>query len=85
MEGTIVNFRMGRHNHHTNQMVIQIKGIEDKEKANALKGKKVIFATETGKKINGKVSSAHGSGGAIRAIFETGMPGQAIAKKVKIE
>jgi len=46
-------------------------------------GKKVVY--NTGKKdINGEITSAHGNSGALLIRFETGMPGQAIGKKVII-
>ncbi|MFH1211560.1 MAG: 50S ribosomal protein L35ae [Candidatus Woesearchaeota archaeon] len=84
MNGVIVNFRQGKHTISGNQMVVKVDGVASKEKAAALVGKKVIF--NTGKKdIAGKICSFHGNSGAVRVIFETGMPGQAFGKKVKIE
>jgi large subunit ribosomal protein L35Ae len=84
MDGTIVNFRKSIHRTKGNHMVIMVEGVDSKEKAEKLVGKKVVY--NTGKKdITGKISAAHGNSGAVRAIFETGMPGQAISKKVKIE
>ncbi len=83
MEGTIVNFRRSMHTTSTNQMVVSVKGIDSLEKARELIGKKVAY--NTGKKdINGEIRSSHGNKGAVRVLFETGMPGQAIGKKVKI-
>ena len=65
-------------------MIIVVNGVDSRDKAKGLVGKKVVF--NTGKKdISGKVASAHGNSGAIRVIFETGMPGQSLAQKVKIE
>ena len=85
MEGTIVNFRGGRHTQYDNQMIIAVEGVADKEKAASLVGKKVAWVNTKGNAISGKVASAHGNSGALRAIFEKGMPGQSIGKKVKIE
>lgn len=85
MEGVISNFRRGRKTQRENQMVILVKGYSDKKKAESLVGKKVIWESVAGKKIVGKISFAHGNKGAVRAIFEKGMPGQAIGTKVKIE
>lgn len=83
MEGLISNFRMGRHHHSSNQMVIIVGNMSSKKDAEKLIGKKVVF--NTGKKdIVGKITGAHGNSGAVKAIFETGMPGQAINKKVLI-
>ena len=84
MQGTINSFRRSIKTTYKNQMIIIIQGINNKEQAEQLKEKKVVY--NTGKKdITGKISSAHGNKGAVRAIFETGMPGQAIGQKVTIE
>lgn len=84
MQGTIVNFRRGKHTQKDSHMIIAISSIDSKEKARKLVGKEVIY--NTGKKdIKGKVASSHGNSGAIRVIFETGMPGQAVGKKVEIK
>lgn len=84
MNGTINNFRRSRKRIYSNHMIILVDGVNKKEDAEKLVGKKVIY--NTGKKdMTGKISSVHGNKGAVRAIFETGMPGQAIGKKVKIE
>ena len=84
MQGTINSFRRSKRRPTGNQMIIIVDGVSKKEEAKKLAGKKVVF--NTGKKeLTGKISSAHGNSGAVRAIFSTGMPGQAIGKKVKIE
>jgi large subunit ribosomal protein L35Ae len=67
-------------------MLIGVQGVDTKEKASSLVGKTVKY-TAPGKKkttITGKVSSAHGSKGVVRAIFEKGMPGQSLGQKVEI-
>ena len=87
MEGTIVNFRMARHHTKGDHMIIVIKDIDSKEKAEKLVGKEVVWKTP-GKKdneIKGKIAAAHGNKGALRVIFEKGMPGQAIGNKVLIK
>ncbi len=84
MEGTIVNFRQGRHHQTDNQMIIVAKDVS-KEKAKELVGKTVVWTSPAGKEIKGKVSALHGRKGAVRVIFEKGMPGQAVGSKIKIE
>jgi large subunit ribosomal protein L35Ae len=84
MQGTINSFRRSRRKTYDSQMIIIIDGINKKDEAKKLVGKKVVY--NTGKKdIVGKISSSHGNKGAVRVTFLTGMPGQAIGKKVKIE
>lgn len=36
------------------------------------------------KKIKGKISSAHGNKGMVRAIFERGLPGQALTTEIEM-
>ena len=84
MDGLISNFRGGRHTKYDNQMVIIAKGVEDKESAQKVLNKTVTWKTPSGKEIKGKIASTHGNKGALRVIFEKGMPGQSIGKKVTI-
>ena len=85
MEGIITNFRGGKHTKYDNHMIIKVKTIDSKEKAQKLIGKKVIWESPAGKKIEGKITNLHGNSGCVRAIFSKGMPGQAIATSVKVE
>jgi len=85
MQGTITGFRRGRHTISHNQMIISIENITEKEKASALKGKKVVWKSKAGNEIAGEIASAHGNNGAIRVIFEKGMPGQSIGTRVEIK
>ena len=80
-----MNFRGGRHTQYDNQMIILVDEIDSKEKANALIGKKVTWSSPAKKEIKGIVKAAHGCKGALRVLFERGMPGQSIGQKVKIE
>ena len=66
-------------------MVVIVDGISNKEKAGALVGKEVVWKSPSGKEIKGKVASPHGNKGALRVIFEKGMPGQSLATKVEIK
>jgi len=84
MEGVIKNFKRGRHTYTGNQMVVYIEGIKGKEDAGKLVGKKVVWKSPAGKEIDGEVRSAHGNKGAVRVLFSSGMPGQAIGNKVSI-
>ena len=89
MEGRILNFRRGRHTQRTNQMIVQINGVDTSEKARQLLGKTVTWTSpakkELKKELKGRVSAVHGRKGAVRVIFDTGMPGQAIGGPVTIE
>lgn len=86
MEGVVVNFRGGRRTRMTRptHIIIQAKGITTREQAKKLVEKKIVWKSPADKQISGKIASAHGNKGAIRAIFERGLPGQAIGTKVEI-
>jgi len=84
MEGTIVNYRRNSTGQTSNHLVVTVKDVDSRDKASKLIGKKVIY--NTGKKdIVGKINTIHGNSGALRAVFEQAIPGQALGKKVKIE
>jgi large subunit ribosomal protein L35Ae len=85
MEGTIVNFRGSHHTQKNNQMIIKVDGVDTKDKASKLIGKKVTWKTPSGKEMTGKITKEHGNKGALRVIFEKGLPGQAVSTKVKVE
>ncbi|USN45288.1 MAG: 50S ribosomal protein L35ae [Candidatus Woesearchaeota archaeon] len=83
MEGQIVHFRQGRHHTYPNQMIATLKDVSSREKAASLVGKNVQY--NTGKNIiAGTIQSAHGNKGAVRILFEKGMPGQAIGGKITL-
>lgn len=85
MKAVIVNFRKSRHVQKDNHMILEVEGISDREKATGLVGKSVKWVSPAKKELKGQVASAHGNKGAVRVIFETGMPGQAVGSEVVIE
>ena len=87
MEGRIGGFRGSYRRKSGNQMIIYVDGVSDKTKAQELVGKAVTWTSpgKNKKQLKGKISSVHGGNGAVRAIFETGMPGQSLGEEVKIE
>ncbi len=66
-------------------MIVYLSDISNREKASGLVGKEVVWKSPAGKEINGKVASAHGNKGAVRVIFEKGLPGQSLSTKVEIK
>lgn len=82
--GIVTSFRRGRHTVTTNQIIIEVTGITNRKDASRLIGKKVVYTTESGKKLVGVVTSPHGNGGKVRARFKKGLPGQIVGKRVVI-
>jgi len=81
MEGIIINFRGSQKQKHNYHMIIQLSNKSEAEKA---VGKEVSWKSPAGKVLKGKVSAIHGRNGAVRAIFEKGLPGQSLGQKVEI-
>ena len=84
-EGKVIQFRRGRHNIHERHFLIEVDKISNKEEAKKIVGKEVVWKSQAGKEIKGKIASPHGNKGIVRAIFEKGLPGQAITTKVEIK
>lgn len=85
MEGIISSFRRNRHSQYDNHMIVEVEGVERKDKAEPLVGKEVVWKSPADNEIKGKVASTHGNKGALRVIFEKGMPGQSLGTKVQIK
>ena len=84
MKARIVHFKGGRHTQIGNQMIVLLEGVTSKDKAEGFKGKKVTWTSPANKVISGEIRAAHGNSGAVRVLFETGMPGQSIGQEVTI-
>ena len=67
------------------KVLIEIEGVKDRKSADKYVGKAVEWKSPAGKVIKGKIASAHGNKGVVRAIFEKGLPGQSIGTKVEIK
>jgi large subunit ribosomal protein L35Ae len=85
MEGRIIQFRRGRKTIIEKHFLIEIKGVSNKKEAEKFVGKEVVWTSPAGKKIKGKISAPHGIKGVVRAIFERGLPGQAVTTQVEIK
>lgn len=83
--GKVIQFRRGRHTIHERHFLIEIDDSKSRKDAEKYVDKEVTWKSPAGKIIKGRVSSPHGNKGAVRAIFEKGLPGQAITTKVEIK
>jgi large subunit ribosomal protein L35Ae len=84
MKGIVVQFRRGRHHIKEKHFLLDL-GFKDREEAKKMAGKEVEWKSSSGKVIKGKISDAHGNHGLVRAIFEKGLPGQAITTDVEVK
>jgi len=85
IKAKVIQFRRGRHTIHKRHFLIEIPNVKTKEEAKKFVGKEVEWKSPAGKIIKGKISSSHGNKGVVRAIFEKGLPGQAITTEVEVK
>lgn len=84
MKAKIIQFRRGLKRIHERHYIIDV-GTKSREEASKFVGKELMWKSSTGKQIKGKISSAHGNKGLVRAIFEKGLPGQARNDEVDLK
>ena len=84
MKGIVVQFRRGRHTVHQKHYLLDL-GFSSRDDAKKAVGKIVEWKSSSGKVIKGKVSDAHGTKGLVRAIFESGLPGQAVLTEIEVK
>lgn len=84
MKGIVVQFRRSRHRIKEKHYLLDL-GITNRAEAQKMKGKEVEWKSVAGKIIKGKISDAHGNKGLVRAIFEKGLPGQAMTTDVEVK
>jgi len=83
MKAKVIQFRRGRKRIHERHYILEVEA-KSREEAVKFVGKEVIWTSPAGKKIKGKINSAHGNKGLVRAIFEKGLPGQARNTEVEV-
>lgn len=84
MTAKIIQFRRGLRRIHERHFIIDV-GAKSRQEATKFVGKEVKWKSPAGKEIKGKISSAHGNKGLVRAIFEKGLPGQARNNNVEVK
>ena len=83
MNGIVVQFRRSRKVIKEKHFLLDL-GLKNRDEAKKLAGKEVVWKSTAGNEIHGKISDAHGNKGLVRAIFERGLPGQAVTTEVEV-
>ena len=86
-KGKVLQFRRGRHTITEKHFLIELEGVSTRKDAEKFTGKSVEWTSpgKEKKRIRGKIAAPHGMKGVVRAIFEKGLPGQAIATQVEVK
>ena len=82
VEGSILNYRIGRKTQDPRQCLIKVMGVEPSD-ARRMIGSKVGWPVND-PKIYGKIVGVHGRIGTLRVRFNRGVPGQALGSRVRI-
>ncbi|MCO6041986.1 MULTISPECIES: 50S ribosomal protein L35ae [Thermococcus] len=85
MKGIVLSYMRSKENQHNNHMIIKPIGIDSREQASGLIGKKVIWKSPSGKLLVGKITRTHGTRGEVKVRFERPLPGQALGDYVEIK
>ncbi len=83
MKAQVIQFRRGRKTYKPRHFILDV-GAKNREEAEKFVGKQVEWKSPAGKVIKGKISSPHGNKGLVRAIFEKGLPGQAVTGEAEV-
>lgn len=84
-KGIFVSYRRGKHSSQRNkQILVKIKGIDDRNEAASFIGRKVLWRSPKGAFLIGTIVGVHGRGGVVRARFTKGLPGQALGAELLI-
>ena len=85
VKAKVIQFRQGRRTQTPRHFLLEVEGCDSKEKAEKFVGKQVEWKSPGNKILKGKVAATHGTKGVIRAIFEIGLPGQAIGTEADLK
>jgi len=84
MKAKLINFRRSQKHLIPRHFIIDVNA-KNREEAAKFVGKEVSWKSSAGKIIRGKIASAHGNKGLVRAIFERGLPGQAMNEECEVK
>lgn len=92
VKGVVAGYRRALTNQKSHTSLIKIQGVDDSEDVKFYLGKKIVYLYRTksekeGSKMRvmyGKVCSAHGTSGVVRAKFAKNLPPSAIGAPVRI-
>jgi len=84
VHGIFVNYRQGMFRQSNHDVLIRVDGATSASSASKYIGRTVVWRSQTGKRLVGRVVSTHGDGGVLLSRFKRGLPGQAIGTSVEI-
>ena len=85
MKAVIAAYRGSHKTQRPKHMILIPEGSNNKEDASKFEGKKAVWTSPSGKKIEGIITKPHGIKGAVRVRFEDkGLPGQALGGDIEI-
>ncbi len=83
-KGKVISFRRSIKHLIRRHFILDV-GAKTRAEAEKFAGKEVNWKSSADRIITGKISGAHGNKGLVRAIFEKGLPGQAMNTDVEVK
>jgi len=83
--GVFASYRRGKRTQRNKQILIRIEGIHNDNEAARFIGKRVVWKSTTGNRIDGKIVGIHERRGLIKATFRKGLPGHALGSKIIVK
>lgn len=84
-KGIFAEFARSRRVQQNNVILIRFPTIGDFGQASRLVGRTVAWTSKSGHKLRGKIFTAHGKNGVVKARFRHGLPSQGIGTEVILE
>ena len=87
VKGIFTGFRRNKVWTLNNQAILKLEGVNDKKETQYYLGKRVVFiykAKEGYKTIWGRIRSAHGNNGLVKAKFLHNLPARGIGAQVRV-
>ena len=67
------------------QILVNIDRIDTSDKAAKYIGRKVVWRSQKGNTLIGKIIGVHGRNGVLKARFKKGLPGQAMGTELEVQ
>lgn len=84
MMAIFLGYKGGQRTQKSKCALIRVDSVDDRSKAAAYIGRKVVWISPSGSRLIGKVIGVHGRNGVLKVRFRKGLPGEAIGTELTI-
>lgn len=84
MRAIFLGYKGGHRTQKSKYALIRVDGVDDRSKAAAYIGRKVLWVSPSDSRLIGKVVGVHGRNGVLKVRFRKGLPGEAIGTEFTV-